>query len=191
MNTVTTDWLALQTTAHEGFAQRISSITDWNAATPDTEWSVRDLVAHVIRGQQRVPFLLSGGTVAEARAAATPLRDDLVDEWRRYSAAAIALWEVTDLAIPVRLPSDVIPADEFLAEQVSDVVIHSWDLARAIGADEEFPAELVEAVWSVFEPQKATLEASGLFASVVPVSDDAPLRIRLLALTGRDARLSA
>ena len=34
----------------------------------------------------------------------------------------------------------------------------------------------------------AGLEASGLFASPVPVDDDAPMLVRLLALTGRDAR---
>jgi hypothetical protein len=43
-------------------------------------------------------------------------------------------------------------------------------------------------VWTVFEPQKDTLEASGLFASPVPVADDAPLQSRLLAITGRDDR---
>jgi hypothetical protein len=57
-----------------------------------------------------------------------------------------------------------------------------------VGTDEELDDALVEAVWGVFAPQKDALEASGLFASPVPVDDDAPLRIRLLALTGRDAR---
>jgi hypothetical protein len=43
-------------------------------------------------------------------------------------------------------------------------------------------------VWTVFEPQKDTLEASGLFASPVPIDEDAPLQDRLLAVTGRDGR---
>ena len=77
---------------------------------------------------------------------------------------------------------------EYLREQVSDVAIHTWDLARAVGADEELDTELVEAVWTVFEPQKETLAASGLYAPPVPLPDDAPLQQRLLAVTGRDPR---
>ena len=71
---------------------------------------------------------------------------------------------------------------------MSDVAIHTWDLARAVGADEELDTELVEAVWTVFEPQKETLAASGLYAPPVPLPDDAPLQQRLLAVTGRDPR---
>jgi uncharacterized protein (TIGR03086 family) len=80
---------------------------------------------------------------------------------------------------------------DYLKEQVADVTIHSWDLARAVGASEELDGELVAAVWTVFEPQRDALELSGLFASPVPVADDAPLQSRLLALTGRDDRIAA
>jgi hypothetical protein len=43
----------------------------------------------------------------------------------------------------------------------------------------------------VFEPQRDTLEASGLFASPVPIDPAAPLQSQLLALTGRDDRIAA
>ncbi len=61
----------------------------------------------------------------------------------------------------MRLSADVVPVHEYLAEQVADVTIHTWDLARAIGTDEELDDALVEAVWGVFEPQKDALEACG------------------------------
>lgn len=61
------DWLRLQKQAHREFAVRLDLVTDWDAATPDTEWTVRDLVTHVIEEQQWVPHLLSGGTVREAK----------------------------------------------------------------------------------------------------------------------------
>jgi uncharacterized protein (TIGR03086 family) len=91
----------------------------------------------------------------------------------------------------VNLSYDRVPASAYLREQASDVIVHTWDLARAVGADEELGDALVAAAWTVFEPQKDTLEASGLFNSPVPVDENAPLQSRLLALTGRDDRLAA
>lgn len=182
------DWHTLQRRAHQEFAARIAAISDWEAPTPDTDWRVRDLVAHVIEEQQWVPQLLAGRSIPQAKASIDPLRDDLAAEWALYSLAATSAWQETSPEKTVQLSYDTVPVHEYLREQVADVTIHTWDLARAIGADEHIDDELVDAVWSVFEPQRDTLEASGLFASPVPVPDDAPLQVRLLAVTGRDAR---
>ena len=185
---MTVDWITLQQRAHDEFARRVEAVADWDAPTPDTEWRVRDLVRHVTREQQWVPLLLDGGDPSASERSIEPLDDDLVTAWHRWSSAATLAWAEADPEAPVRLSADVVPAREYLAEQVADVTIHTWDLARAIGADESLDDELVAAVWTVFEPQADALEASGLFASPVPVDDDAPLHVRLLALTGRDAR---
>jgi uncharacterized protein (TIGR03086 family) len=168
------DWVQLQHRAHQEFAARIAAVENWDAPTPDTEWTVRDLVAHVVEEQ--------------ARASIDKLRDDLAGEWALYSLAATSAWQSTPRDARVQLSYDTVTADDYLREQVADVTIHAWDLARAVGADESLDDELVRAVWSVFEPQKDTLEASGLFASPVPVADDASLQSRLLAITGRDDR---
>lgn len=184
----TIDWRELQRTAHRTFGMRIASVTDWSAPTPDELWNVRDLVAHVIDEQRWAPLLLAGRTAGEARARLQPLGDDLAAEWAASSAAATETWEHVDLDSPVRLSSDTVPALQYLSEQVADVIVHTWDLARATGTDDRLEAALVEAAWTVFEPQKDTLEASGLFASAVPIGEDAPLQSRLLALTGRDDR---
>jgi uncharacterized protein (TIGR03086 family) len=180
------DWLALQKQAHREFATRLGVVTDWDAPTPDDGWSVRDLVSHVIEEQQQVPHLLAGRTVAQARHAVGSLGDDLRAEWRLYSLAAIAAWEAVRLDAVVTLSADTMTVADFLREQVSEVTIHAWDLARAIGAAEELDDDLVQAVWTVFEPQRATLSASGLYASPIPLPESAPLQSRLLALTGRD-----
>ena len=184
------DWHALQRTAHREFGSRVAAITDWEAATPDTEWNVRDLVTHVIEEQQWVPHLLSGRSIPEAQLAMDKLRDDLAQEWELYSFAATAAWKEAQPAAMVKLSYDTVTVHEYLREQVADVTIHAWDLARAVGADEALDAELVEAVWTVFEPQQQTLAASGLYAAAVPLPDDAPLQSRLLAITGRDDRAS-
>lgn len=182
------DWLALQKQAHREFGGRLSEVTDWDAPTPDAEWNIRDLVTHVVEEQQWVPHLLAGSTVTDAKRRIQPLGEDLRAEWRLYSLAATAAWDAVVPDALVSLSYDTVPVIDYLREQVSDVAIHSWDLARAVGADETLDEGLVEGVWTVFEPQRDTLSASGLFAVPVPLPEDAPLQLRLLALTGRDAR---
>lgn len=182
-----TDWIALLRTAHTDFTARIAAVTDWDAPTPDTEWTVRDLVAHVVDDQQWVPLLLDGKTSAEARLAIEPLGTDLALAWREHSQKARAAFESVDLDREVHLSTDTVPASEYLQEIVGDITIHTWDLARATRTSEDLDEGLVDAVWGVFEPQADALQATGLYAPAVPVADDAPLRIRLLALTGRNA----
>lgn len=187
--TEATTWLRLQERAHREFASRVAAVSDWEAPTPDTDWNVAQLVSHVIEEQQWVPWLLSGLTTRQAKSRLRPLNDDLTHEWHLYSLAATTAWHDAAPDSQVNLSYDTVAVIDYLKEQVSDVTIHTWDLARALGVDERIDEELIEHVWTVFEPQKETLEASGLFASPVPVADDAPLQSRLLALTGRDDRV--
>ena len=182
------DWFALQEQAHREFGARIDGVHDWTAATPDKEWSVGDLVRHVVQEQQWIPPLLAGLTIDQAKRRVEPLGDDLAAEWRTHSARATAAWQAAPADASVQLSYDTVTVLDYLREQVSDVTIHSWDLARATAADEDLDAALVQAVWTVFEPQRDALEASGLFDSPVPLAEDAPLQSRLLALTGRDDR---
>jgi len=182
------DWLALQRQAHREFARALEAVTDWDAPTPDTEWNVRMLVLHVVQEQQWVPQLLAGRTIQQAKRHLDRLGDDLRAEWRLYSLAASAAWKEARPDALVNLSYDTVPVIDYLREQTSDVAIHAWDLARATGADETLDSTLVEAVWTVFEPQKDTLATSGLYALPVELPDDAPLQSRLLALTGRDDR---
>lgn len=181
-------WLGLQRRAHEEFDRRVAAVTDWTAPTPDAEWDTHALVLHVVREQQWVPPLLQGNTIARTQGRLDPVGSDLAAEWRRHADAAASAWAQVEPDSEVHLSYDTVTAVQYLKEQVSDITIHTWDLARATGTDDTLDAELVENVWAEFLPQKETLEASGLFASPVPVAEDAPLQTRLLALTGRDAR---
>jgi uncharacterized protein (TIGR03086 family) len=186
---VTIDWLTLQNTAHAEFATRLDAVTDWNAPTPDTDWNTRQLVTHVIEEQQWVPLLLEGRSLRQAQALKRPLSSDLAAEWAVYSKAATDAWRSATPDARVQLSYDTVTVAEYLREQVSDVTIHTWDLARATRTAETLDEQLIAAVWTVFEPQKETLEASGLFSSPVPVPEHASLQSKLLALTGRDDRL--
>jgi len=70
---MTHDWIALQKLAHDEFTARVDRITEWDRATPDPDWTVRDLVRHLVLEQQWIPPLLGGLSPLEARRALTPL----------------------------------------------------------------------------------------------------------------------
>jgi uncharacterized protein (TIGR03086 family) len=180
-----TDWIAMQALAAAEFGRRVAAVTDWDAPTPDSEWTTRDLVAHVVDEQRWIPKLLTGCDYAQAEADLEPIGEDLVAEWDRFATAATEAWRNAPHDTPVHLSTDVVPAAQYLTEQTSDITIHTWDLARATGS------ELVRAVWEYFEPQIEVLAATGLYAAPVDVTADAPLQVRLLAVTGRDARVTA
>jgi uncharacterized protein (TIGR03086 family) len=185
---MTYDWLDLQIRAHEEFGRRLEAVTDWHASTPDTEWDVSDLARHVIREQQWVPLLLAGHTPDEEDAL-DPLDDaDLLGEWQKWSRVATDAWESAPFDASVQLSYDTVEMLDYLKEQVSDVTIHSWDMARATHSDEHLDDELVAATWTIFEPQRETLVATGLYSEPVIVDGEAPLQLRLLAITGRDGR---
>ncbi|WP_144764339.1 TIGR03086 family metal-binding protein [Curtobacterium sp. 9128] len=186
-----TDWVALQALAAAEFGRRVAAVSDWDAPTPDSEWTTRDLVAHVVDEQRWIPKLLTGCDYAQAEADLEPIGDDLPAAWERFASAATEAWHRAPQDTPVHLSTDVVSAGEYLAEQTSDITIHTWDLARATGSDEQLPEELVKAVWHHFEPQIESLAATGLYAAPVRVDEDAPLQVRLLAVTGRDARVNA
>ncbi len=187
---MTFDWLALQRKAHAEFAERLAVVTDWEAPTPDPGWDVRGLVRHVIDEQRWVAPLVSGRPMEEAGADIQPVGDDLHAEWARYSEAATAAWTAADPNTPVRLSRDTVTVEEYLREQVGDVVVHTWDLARATGSREELDPELVEAAWTIFAGSGDKQEIC-MFAPRMPLDESAPLQEKLLTLAGRDPRRQA
>ncbi len=48
-------------------------------------------------------------------------------------------------------PLREITGREFLDSRVFDITLHTWDLARPIGADEELAPDLVDAVIAIVE----------------------------------------
>jgi uncharacterized protein (TIGR03086 family) len=68
---------------------------------------------------------------------------------------------------------------------IGDVVVHTWDLARATGLDETLDPDEVHAMFVEMEPLDDVLRASGQFGPRVPVPEDADEQTKLLAFTGR------
>jgi hypothetical protein len=64
--------------------------------------------------------------------------------------------------------------------------LRAHDIARALGLELHLSEALVEGLWEEVAPHADEWRTIGVYPAAVPVSDDAPLLDRLLALTGRD-----
>ena len=67
---------------------------------------------------------------------------------------------------------------------VHDLLVHTWDLARATGGDERLDEELVAHTLASMTPFDEVLREHG-FAAKVPVDDDADDQTKLLCFLGR------
>ena len=164
------------------------------AATPCGDYDVRALVDHLAwaavlsqRAATRVPlehdwssltpapFL--DGVPVERWAAAVPAElDTAADAW-----ADPAAWEGETLMGTTPMPAEVV-GPLMLAE----FVLHGWDLAQAVGAPYEVPAELGAATLAAVQPVAQMGRDGGWYGPEVPVPADAPAFDRALGLTGRD-----
>jgi uncharacterized protein (TIGR03086 family) len=78
------------------------------------------------------------------------------------------------------------PIAQAAAGTAMDQVVHTWDLAVAIGGDRRLDPELVEACVAVFLPDMPNIgRAAGIVGPEVPVPTDAPAQDRLLGAMGR------
>jgi len=105
--------------------------------------------------------------------------------WKEAAAVALAAASPEALGRTVHLSYGDVPAQEYLGQLTADHVIHAWDLARGIGADERLDPELVQFVHTAVAPQIEPARSAGMFGPAVEVPAGADLQAKLLALTGR------
>ncbi len=131
------------------FAGRLELVvtSDWERATPCDDWTVRDLVNHVVGGNFRYAMILDGA--APAAVLATHRLDVLGSD--PVGAFRSGFREVTEAfarpgastAMVNHPKSGTMPGAHLRILRVDELAVHSWDLARAIGLDERLDDDLV------------------------------------------------
>ncbi len=176
--------------ALDGLARRWSAIRppQWEAPTPCDAWDVRMLLNHVVADLLRMPLLLSGQTPAEVGDRFVgdvlgPGPKEAASVATRAAVHAASQDGVTERTVHLSF-GDLLGSD-YLSLVTSDVVIHTWDLARAVGADERLDDELVAEVDAFLAPQVEAWRSAGAFGPAAVGPPAADLQTRLLAQTGR------
>jgi uncharacterized protein (TIGR03086 family) len=169
-----------------GFTERVREVPDdaWERPAPCEGWVARDVVRHLV---EWVPAFF--------RDAAGPVfPSGSVDD------TPLAAWTALNDAIQAVLDDPVASreriahpragehrVDEAIATFVlGDVLVHTWDLARAAGLDETLDAAEVRRLLDGMEPVDDLLRSSGQYGPRVDVPDDADEQTRLIAFTGRE-----
>ncbi|WP_189213131.1 MULTISPECIES: TIGR03086 family metal-binding protein [Actinokineospora] len=169
------------------FDRRVRLVRDWDAPTPCTEWTVRDLVNHVTREHLWAPYLLRGATIAEVgdRFDGDVLGPDPVDTWVKAATGSIdAFHQRGALVGQVHTSGGPINADEYAWQMIFDLTIHAWDLARGAGLDEHLNPDLVMTVTDELSPYFPVWYGA-ILDHPVPTPVDADPQDRLIAATGR------
>ncbi|MEU6820133.1 TIGR03086 family metal-binding protein [Streptomyces atriruber] len=173
------------------FTDRVHAVRadQWDAATPCTDWTVHDLVNHLASEQLWVPPLLRDGATTQSVGDAFDgdlLGPDPVASWDTAATASRAAFrEPGALDRTVHLSFGETSAAFYGGQMTTDLVVHAWDLSRAIGADETLPEGLVDFAMSEVSPYADELAKSGLFAPAVEPPAGADAQTRLLSLLGR------
>jgi uncharacterized protein (TIGR03086 family) len=175
--------------ALDGFEAVLSAVPadQWSSPSPCEGWAAVDVAGHVTAG------LL----VVEMRAAGRPLpRTD--PDWREVAGAdPVASWrevrarmmaaltpEALDRTVPLAFGDATMR--EWLQGYPLELLVHTWDLARATGQTVEFDADLVRSALETAERMAPRGREAGMVGAEVGVADDASDQARLLALFGRD-----
>ena len=105
----------------------------WSAPTPCTDWTVRQLVDHLI-GMNRVFAALLADEPPPPRPAADHIEDDPVGAYRESAARLQAAFDQPGvLERTYRGPLGEATGAERLQIRLYDLLAHGWDLAQATG----------------------------------------------------------
>ncbi len=155
----------------------------WDNQSPCEEWTARDIIGHLKQWMR--PVILEP---ARVECPAFPsLKSDPVGGWLALDDAVQRA-----LASP-ELMSKTVGGGSSLSDYLGlfalfDVLVHTWDLARATGQDETIDAvEAARLLESMREEEavRRHVDEREHFGPAIEIPDDADIQTKLIAYTGR------
>lgn len=159
----------------DSFEAKLAQVGDdqWELPT-GCGWTVRELVDHVVYWQANLGKALGASTSAD-------------DGWEQVKqTVAEALADPSNLEGQAAGGDVPMPRHQVLGFATADVLLHGWDLARAVGLDDSLPPEAVSAVlMGMSQVPDTILRQPNVFGPAVAVGDDASEQDKLVAFSGR------
>ena len=168
------------------FTDRVEAVPvdAWDNPAPCEGWVTRDIVHHLV---EWIPgFFATYAGVEFTRGPS--VHEDPVAAWRAVDASIVSALSDPDLA---GREFDAPPGRVTLEQAVDmfctgDILIHTWDLARAAGLDETLDrVEVERALAGMQSIDEDLLRNSGHYGPRVDVPADADDQTKLIAFTGR------
>jgi uncharacterized protein (TIGR03086 family) len=159
----------------------------WDGPTPCTDWSVRDLVNHVVGEDAWTVPLMRGSTIADV---GDSLDGDLLGEQpveaaRRNADEALGVVaEKLPEGGQVHLSFGDTGMDEYIYQLTFDHLMHAWDLAVATGGDTAFDPDLVQGAGEWFAKWEQLYREGGAIGPRIEADGDP--QSELIGRAGRD-----
>ena len=167
------------------FTQRVRAVPAgaWDEPAPCEGWVARDIVGHLTEWLPAFFFERWGIDAPSVPSAG----DDPEAAWAMVDGAIQAALD--DPAVAGRERDTPMGPSSFEATVdmicTPDVLVHTWDLARATGQDETLDADTVHRFVESMEPADEAMRSSGHYGPRVPVPEGADEQTRLIAFVGR------
>ncbi|WP_020124513.1 TIGR03086 family metal-binding protein [Streptomyces canus] len=185
---MTTLALQLIPDAIDRFGARVHAVDGhrWNDPTPCTEWTVRDLVNHLVGEHLWVPHLLAGESLEQVgdRYDGDVVGADPVGAWDEAAERSLAAWKSTDLSATARFSFGEAPLTVYADQILVDLTVHEWDLARGSGQPESLDPTAVDYCLAYARANAERAAGLGIIAAPVRTTSTDPA-VQLLSLLGR------
>ena len=157
--------------------------------TPCTDWDVKALMNHMAEVMSGFTAALEGTAVEMPRQEPTDLLgSDPAGSYADISQRMLDAWRTPGaLERTLVMPIGDVPGAVALDIVLADQLLHTWDLARAVGRPYSMDADLAEAALQMMQRMmRPEFRGPGQgFAEAVPCPADAPVQERLVAFAGR------
>ncbi|MCX5202004.1 TIGR03086 family metal-binding protein [Streptomyces sp. NBC_00237] len=169
---------------------------DLEAATPCEEFTVRDLLAHLVDLTAAFRDAARKRPGSEPGLPRTPAPPVLPGSWRwllpQQLAALVDAWHQRDSwAGETAVGGTVVPAGVAAQIALDELVLHGWDLARATGQTFACDRSSLQVVYALLAPEADNPARAPMFGPVVDVPDGSSFLDRVVGLGGRDPRWSS
>jgi uncharacterized protein (TIGR03086 family) len=182
------DFAALDRAALDWAASAVADVgeADLGRPTPCAGWTVRDLLGHMIATNDGFAGSLAGagpeGEVWDRLDYAGDAAEGFAVSGDRLTGALAA----ADPTIKTQIwPYGPVSLRGIYAMHIVDMVVHGWDVARAVGADRTPEPELASAAYKMMLRFPVEARPSRAWGLIVPVDDGASDLDKLLGYVGR------
>jgi uncharacterized protein (TIGR03086 family) len=166
----------------DDYQRRLEAVPDsaWTSQSPCEEWKAKDVAEHVNGVGRGFHALLGGSEPA-------PASGDPVADWKAMRADVEAALADPELAgKPVQSPMGPMPYEALVGRlQSVDMLVHTWDLARAAGLDDTINADACAHALQGLTPLDGMIRGPGMFGPKIEPPAGADAQTQLLCFLGR------
>jgi uncharacterized protein (TIGR03086 family) len=186
------DTMELYRRAQDGFDAVLATVSDvqWDLPSACAEWTVRDVVGHVVWGQHQLRAWATGEAYDQAVGSpGTPgpgvlAGEDPLATWREARKRSVASLTEDALRRTTTLTGlGEIPLLAVVTLLTADQVAHTWDIGHGLGVDVRLDPRLVDVTldWA----RANIVRGPGFFGPELTPPPEADGQSRMLAFLGR------